>query len=77
MTAAGKITVKFYGGLSQRDVQGDITQVDADGSTVQSLISSLRFEDHEVGTVLINGKPALRNAAVHAGDDVALFKPLG
>jgi molybdopterin converting factor small subunit len=77
MTAADPIRVKFFGGLSPRTVQGDVTEVSADVGTVRDLITALQFQEHEVGTVLINGKAALPDAKVKSGDEVALFKPLG
>jgi molybdopterin converting factor small subunit len=77
MTAAEKVTVKFFGGLSRATVQEDVTEVAADVGTVRDLIKSLQFQEHEVGTVLINGTPVLLDTVIKAGDEVALFKPLG
>jgi molybdopterin converting factor small subunit len=77
MTAAEKVTVKFYGGLSQLTVPEGVTEVSADVGTVRDLIKALQFKEHEVGTVLINGTPVLPDTLVKTGDEVALFKPLG
>jgi molybdopterin converting factor small subunit len=77
MTAAEKVTVKFFGGLSKVSVQGGVTEVPADVGTVRDLITSLQFKEYEVGTVLINGTPVLPDTVIKAGDEVALFKPLG
>lgn len=77
MTAEDKITVQFLGGLSPRTVKDDVTEIDAGAGTVRDLILSLQFQEHEVGTVLVNGKASLPDAALKAGDEVALFKPRG
>ena len=77
MTAAEKVTVKFYGGLSLLTVPEGVTEVSADVGTVRDLIKALQFKEHEVGTVLINGTPVLPDTLVKTGDEVALFKPLG
>jgi len=78
MASQDKIRVKFFGGLSHRDIQGGSTEVSLSvGATVGKLITALHFEDHQVGTVLVNGKSALRDAALKGGDEVALFKPRG
>jgi molybdopterin converting factor small subunit len=77
MTAAGTVTVEYLGGLSHGAAEDSMTEVDAGVGTVRGLIKALRFEEHEVGTVLVNGKPALLETPIKAGDKVALFKPLG
>ena len=77
MRAAEKVTVKFFGGLSQLTVPEGVTEVPADVGTVRDLIRSLQFKEYEVGTVLINGTPVLPDTLVKTGDEVALFKPLG
>ena len=77
MTSEDKVTVKFFGGLSQPTVREGVTEVDAGVGTVRDLIKSLQFQEHEVGTVLINGAPVLLGTVIKSGDEVALFKPLG
>jgi molybdopterin converting factor small subunit len=77
MTDDGKIKVSLFGGLDMRTPRGDVREERASVGTVQGLIAALKLEDKVVGTVLVNGSAARRDAAIAAGDQVALFPPRG
>jgi molybdopterin converting factor small subunit len=77
MTDDGKIKVSLFGGLDMRTPRGDVKEERASVGTVQGLISALKLDDQVVGTVLVNGTAARRDAAVSSGDQVALFPPRG
>ncbi len=71
------IRVSLFGGLDMRSPRGDVREERASVGTVQGLITALKLEDKVVGTVLINGATARREAPIQAGDQVALFPPRG
>ena len=72
-----KIQVSLFGGLDMRTPRGDVKEERAAVGTVAGLISALKLEDKLVGTVLINGSVARRDAPISPGDQVALFPPRG
>jgi molybdopterin converting factor small subunit len=72
-----RIKVSLFGGLDMRSPRGDVREEHTSVGTVQGLITALKLEDKVVGTVLINGMAARRDATLAAGDQVALFPPRG
>ena len=77
MASEANIKVSLFGGLDMRTPRGDVKEERADVGTVAGLISALKLEDKVVGTVLINGTAARRDAPISPGDQVALFPPRG
>jgi molybdopterin converting factor small subunit len=77
MVDGSSIRVSLFGGLDMRSPRGDVREEHASVGTVQGLITALKLDDKVVGTVLINGSAARRDAAISAGDQVALFPPRG
>lgn len=48
-----------------------------DGTTVAALLSHLGLRSGEVAILLVNGRDAIREKALQAGDAVSLFPAIG
>jgi molybdopterin synthase sulfur carrier subunit len=84
MTPQETIGVKMFGGLEERcGRQRQAGQNAGPGGrpatvpTVAALIAALGLPPTAVGLILINGLHADAGSALTAGDEVALFPPVG
>jgi molybdopterin synthase sulfur carrier subunit len=78
MTPQETIGVKMFGGLEERcGRQRQAAISAATVPTVAALIAALGLPPTAVGLILINGLHADAGSALTAGDEVALFPPVG
>jgi molybdopterin synthase sulfur carrier subunit len=77
MSAVNGITVRLFGGLDERAASGGVTEVEPSVGTVGDLLAGLELPATAVGLVLVNGLHADFARRLQAGDEVALFPPLG
>jgi molybdopterin synthase sulfur carrier subunit len=77
--AVGKISVKLFAGLElrTRERRTEHQFVPSEAPTVAAVTSALGLEPGAAGLVLVNGVHASAERELAAGDEVALFPPLG
>ena len=71
------VTVRLFGGLDERAACGEVAQVEASVGTVGDLVVGLGLSATAVGLILVNGLHADLSSRLRAGDEVALFPPIG
>ena len=78
-TNADTVTVCLFAGLerSARDGRTQYALTVAQAPTVRALRVALGLADGAAGIVLVNGLHAVDDTPLRAGDDVALFPPVG
>lgn len=76
---AGEVRVRLFAGLESRTSEGrsELDLEPAAAPTVAALLDGLGLPRGAVGLVLVNGLHATFGSTLAAGDEVAVFPPLG
>jgi molybdopterin synthase sulfur carrier subunit len=73
----GGIVVRLFGGLDEQAGRGETVEAEPSVGTVGDLVAGLALPPSAVGLILVNGLHAGLSSPLTAGDEVALFPPVG
>lgn len=71
-----KITVKLYATLRQGRFK-EQQQEQAEGTLIADIVKQLSIPHQELGIIFLNGKHASLEQELQAGDELAIFPPVG
>ncbi len=71
-----KIRIKLFATLREGRFEERVEDLTT-GSTVATVIESLRIPDREVKIIFVNNRHAGREKPLQEGDTLALFPPIG
>jgi len=73
------VHIRLFGDLRRflRATNGRLALEVVEGTTVRDLLKGVQVPETEVGIVSVNGKLAPEETALHDGDAVDAFSPIG
>lgn len=71
-----EMTVKLFATLRQGRFK-EQQQEQAEGTLIVDIVNQLSIPHQELGIIFLNGKHAKLEQALHAGDVLAIFPPVG
>ena len=75
----GSVVARLFAGLEAKTREGraQLSLPAEAAPTVAALLEAVGLDRRAAGIILVNGLHADEAAALHAGDEVAIFPPLG